>query len=109
MCLAIPGQVLEIQGEDPLSRLGKVSFSGIIKEVQLAFTPEARVDDYVLVHAGFAISVIDEGEAARVFGYLDELGEAVAENLPDPETEHRRARAIEPRATGETGPSPPPP
>jgi hydrogenase expression/formation protein HypC len=69
MCLAIPGQLLEIKGEDPLLR------SGLVKEINLAYTPEAKVDDYVLVHVGFAISVIDEAEAERVFGYLDEIGE----------------------------------
>jgi hydrogenase expression/formation protein HypC len=75
MCLAIPGQLLEIKGEDPLLRSGRVSFGGLVKEINLAYTPEAKVDDYVLVHVGFAISVIDEAEAERVFGYLDEIGE----------------------------------
>ena len=75
MCLAIPGQLLDIKGEDPLLRSGRVSFGGLIKEINLAYTPEAKVDDYVLVHVGFAISIIDEVEAERVFGYLDEIGE----------------------------------
>ncbi len=75
MCLAIPGQLLEIKGEDPLLRSGRVSFGGLVKEINLAYTPEAKVDDYVLVHVGFAISIIDEAEAERVFGYLDEIGE----------------------------------
>lgn len=75
MCLAIPGQLLQINGDDPLLRSGRVSFGGLVKEVSLAYTPEARVDDYVLVHVGFAISVIDEVEARRVFRYLDEIGE----------------------------------
>ena len=74
MCLAIPGQLLEIRGDDPLMRTGRVSFSGIIKEVHLACTPEARVHDYVLVHVGFAISVIDEPEAAKLVRTLVELG-----------------------------------
>ncbi len=73
MCLAIPGQLLEIKGEDPLLRSGRVSFGGMIKEINLAYTPEANVNDHVLVHVGFAISVIDEAEAKRVFRYLDEL------------------------------------
>jgi hydrogenase expression/formation protein HypC len=62
----------------PLTRLGKVDFGGIVKEVNLAFVPEAVVGDYVLVHVGFAISRVNEQEATRVFDYLreiDELGE----------------------------------
>ena len=75
MCLAIPGQLLGIKGDDPLMRSGRVSFGGLVKEINLAYTPDAKVDDYVLVHVGFAISIIDEVEAERVFSYLDELGE----------------------------------
>ena len=73
MCLAVPGQIVEIQGEDPLLRVARVRFGGIMKTVNLAYTPEARVEDYVLVHVGFAITVIDEAKANRVFAYLDEL------------------------------------
>ena len=75
MCLAIPGQLLDIKGDDPLMRSGRVSFGGIVKEINLAYTPEAKINDYVLVHVGFAISIIDEVEAERVFSYLDEIGE----------------------------------
>ena len=74
MCLAIPGQLLEIIGDDPLLRSGKVSFGGTVKEINLAFVPEARPEDFVLVHVGFAIGVIDEAEARRVSRYLDEIG-----------------------------------
>ena len=77
MCLAVPGQILTIEGEDVL-RLGRVNFGGIVKEVNLAYVPEARIGDYVVVHVGFAISVMDEHEATQVFEYLkqiDELGE----------------------------------
>jgi hydrogenase expression/formation protein HypC len=83
MCLAIPGKVLSIAGDDPLSRTGRVSFGGIVKEVNLAYTPEAGVGDYVIVHVGFAISTLDEAEAHRVFDYLremDELAELQAES-----------------------------
>jgi hydrogenase expression/formation protein HypC len=81
MCLAVPGRVVEIMdGADIAFRLGKVDFGGIRKEVNLAYTPEAEVGKYVLVHVGFAISVIDEEEAQRVFKYLEELG-AVKEEL----------------------------
>lgn len=76
MCLAIPGKLLEISGDDPLLRSGKVSFDGLVKEVNLAYTPEAEIDDYLLVHVGFAISVIDETAAQKVFQYLDEIESA---------------------------------
>ena len=75
MCLAVPGKILEIAGEDPYLRTGRVSFGGIIKQVSLACVPEARVGDYVLVHVGMALSVVDEQEAAEVFTYLKQMGE----------------------------------
>lgn len=78
MCLAVPGKILDIEGDDEMLRRGRVNFGGIVKEVNLGYTPEARVGDYVIVHVGFAISVVDEEEAERVFDYLremDELGE----------------------------------
>jgi hydrogenase expression/formation protein HypC len=75
MCLAVPGRVVEISDAgDVAFRRGKVDFGGIRKEVNLAYTPEAEVGKYVLVHVGFAISVIDEAEAQRTFKYLEELG-----------------------------------
>jgi hydrogenase expression/formation protein HypC len=73
MCLAVPGKVLSITDATSLMRPGKVSFGGIVKEVSLACVPEAQVGDYVLVHVGFAISRLDEQEAARVFAYLQQL------------------------------------
>ncbi|MCP5518717.1 MAG: HypC/HybG/HupF family hydrogenase formation chaperone [Verrucomicrobiales bacterium] len=79
MCLAVPGQVLSITDEtDELRRSGRVSFGGVVKEVNLAYVPEARVGDYVVVHVGFALSVVDEEEARQTLDYLrqiDELGE----------------------------------
>jgi hydrogenase expression/formation protein HypC len=75
MCLGVPGKVLETWENDTGMKMGRVSFGGIVKEVCLATTPEADIDDYVVVHVGFAISVIDEEEAERVFGYLEEMGE----------------------------------
>jgi len=81
MCLAVPGRVVEIiDGGDVAFRVGKVDFGGIRKEINLAYVPEAEVGKYVLVHVGFAISVIDEEEANRVFQYLEELG-ALKEEL----------------------------
>jgi hydrogenase expression/formation protein HypC len=73
MCLGVPGKLLEIHKQDDLP-MGKVEFGGILKEVCLAYTPEAQVGDYVLVHVGFAISRIDETEAQEIFGYLKEIG-----------------------------------
>ena len=74
MCLAVPGKIIEVSGSDT-SRMGTVSFGGIGKEACLAFVPEAKVGDYVLVHAGFAISVVDEAEALLTFEYLKKMGE----------------------------------
>ncbi len=58
-----------------MERAGKVNFGGITKEVNLAYVPEAKVGDYVIVHVGFAISIVDAEEAARVFEYLKEMNE----------------------------------
>ncbi len=75
MCLAVPGKIESINGGDSLSRTGRVNFGGLIKEVYLAYVPEARVGDYVIVHVGFAISVLNEREARRTLEYLDQLEE----------------------------------
>ncbi len=64
MCLAVPGKILSTSGED-FARMARVSFGGIIKEISLAYVPEAQEGSYVLVHVGFAISVMDEDEAMR--------------------------------------------
>ena len=74
MCLAVPGKVLSIEGED-IARVGRVNFGGIVKEVNLAYVPQAGIGDYVVVHVGFAISVMDEREATQVFEYLKQIGE----------------------------------
>ncbi len=81
MCLGIPGKVLEIHQENDLP-MGKVQFGGIIKEICLAYTPEAQVGDFVIVHVGFAISRIDEAEAEEIFTYLEEIGRAGAGDAP---------------------------
>lgn len=75
MCLAVPGKVLSINDAEPMMRTGRVSFGGVIREVNLAYTPEAKEGDYVIVHVGFAISTLDEKEATRVFDYLRDMGE----------------------------------
>ena len=75
MCLAVPGKIISIEGSDPIFRCGRVSFGGIVKQINLAYVPEAKIGDYVLVHVGFAISTIDEAEAEEVFEYLRQMGE----------------------------------
>ena len=75
MCLAVPGKILTIEGTDPVLRAGKVDFAGIQKRVNLSYVPEARIGDYVLVHVGFALSIVDEVEAVKVFEYLREMGD----------------------------------
>ena len=85
MCLAIPGQIQTITAElDETFRNGKVSFGGITREVNLSLVPEARVGDFVLVHVGAAISVVDEAEARETFRYLQQIGE-LDELAPDHE------------------------
>jgi hydrogenase expression/formation protein HypC len=81
MCLAVPGKILDISGDDPYLRIGRVSFAGIVKQVSLACVPEARVNDYVMVHVGMALSVVDEKEAAETLSYLKQMGE-LAELTP---------------------------
>jgi hydrogenase expression/formation protein HypC len=73
MCLAIPGKIVSIRGEDPLERTGKIDFGGIFKDASLAYVPEAVVGDYVIVHVGFALSRVDEAEAQKIFEYLKEM------------------------------------
>jgi len=75
MCLAIPGRITSISGDEPLSRVGKIDYGGVLKEASLAYVPEARVDEYVIVHVGFALSVVDPEEAKKVFEYLAEMQE----------------------------------
>lgn len=75
MCLAVPGKVIEIQGDDPFFRSARVSFSGVIKQVSLSCAPEAKLGDYVLVHVGVAISVVDPLEAEETLSYLRQMGE----------------------------------
>ena len=76
MCLAIPGKVISISGDDdPLTRIGKVDFSGVIKQASLAYVPEVQVGDYVIVHVGFALGKVDEEEAQKVFAYLKQMEE----------------------------------
>jgi hydrogenase expression/formation protein HypC len=82
MCLAIPGKIIEITDNDTIMRTGKVSFGGVVKDINLAYVPEAGGDDYVIVHAGFALSKLDEKEANEVFAYLKEIGDLEELNEP---------------------------
>jgi hydrogenase expression/formation protein HypC len=75
MCLGIPGKLAQTFQRDELP-MGKVDFGGVLKEVCLAYTPEAEVGQYVLVHVGFALSVIDEAEAQEIFSYVQQIAEA---------------------------------
>jgi hydrogenase expression/formation protein HypC len=72
MCLAVPGKIIERHEEHGLA-MGKVDFSGTVVPICLAYVPEAQVGEYVIVHAGFALNVIDEEEARKTFELLDEL------------------------------------
>ncbi len=75
MCLAIPGQILSIEEKGDFERIGKVSFSGIVKEINLTFTPQAKVGDWCLVHTGMAINILSEEEAKETLKYFQEIEE----------------------------------
>lgn len=84
MCLSIPGKLIAIdQVLDETFRTGKVSFDGVVKEVSLTLVPQAKVNDYVMVHVGAAISIVNEEEAKKTFDILKQLGEL--EDLEPPE------------------------
>ncbi len=85
MCLAVPGKIVSIEGDDPMLRSGRVDFAGVVKQVNLAYVPEAKVGDYVLVHVGFAINTVDEAEARQVFEYLREMGDLADLGSDEPE------------------------
>ena len=73
MCLAVPGKVESIEGTG-LAATGRVSFAGVRREVSLACVPEVKIGDFVMVHVGLALSIVDAEEARRVFEYLEEMG-----------------------------------
>lgn len=83
MCLAVPGKVVETYREHDVL-MAKVDFGGVSRRICLEHVPEARADDYVLVHVGFALSRIDEDEARRVFEYLEQMDQL--DELEDPPT-----------------------
>jgi len=73
MCLAVPGRIEEIRGDDELTRMARVSFGGVIRDISLAYTPEAKAGDYILAHVGFALETIDEAEAAKTLDLLRQI------------------------------------
>jgi hydrogenase expression/formation protein HypC len=77
MCLAIPGRILTTANSDPVMRIGRVDFGGVIKEVDLTFVPEADVGDYVVVHVGYALAKIDPDEARRTLALIAEASAIV--------------------------------
>jgi hydrogenase expression/formation protein HypC len=84
MCLAIPGKIIAIpEALDEVFRRAKVSFGGIVKDVDLTMAPEAKIGDYVLVHVGVAIGIVDEEEAQKTFEYLQQIGELDELEPPD--------------------------
>jgi hydrogenase expression/formation protein HypC len=74
MCLAVPGKITELREESGVA-LARVDFGGVARDACMAYLPEAAVGDYVLVHVGFAITRLDEEEAAKTLATLKELGE----------------------------------
>jgi hydrogenase expression/formation protein HypC len=74
MCLAVPGRVVEVLGTDPELRWAWVEFAGVRRQAALACVPDAAPGDYVLVHAGIALSRIDEAEARRVLEAIAAMG-----------------------------------
>jgi hydrogenase expression/formation protein HypC len=99
VCLGVPGKVLSVEENAQGMIMGTVSFAGVNKEICLAYVPEAKPDDYVIVHAGFAISIINEQEAAETFEILRRMGE-----LADLEDAGEGA----PGAAADSGPTLPP-
>lgn len=84
MCLGVPGRLEEIfQGDDPIFRTGKVSFGGTLRDISLAGVSDAKVGDWVIVHAGFALNKLNEEEACEVFEYLRKISEFGKEELGD--------------------------
>lgn len=73
MCLAVPGKIISIHDNELLLRMARVSFGGLIKQVSLAYVPEAVVGDYVIVHAGFALNILDRHEAEETLNYIQQL------------------------------------
>ncbi len=78
MCLAIPGRVIEVTEENGI-QMGRIDYAGTVNSACLAYVPEVKVGQYVIVHAGFALSIVDEEEAKRTLELFDEMTEKAAE------------------------------
>lgn len=96
MCLGVPGRVTKVETNELGMAMGTVDFGGITKEVCLAYVPDVKPGEYVIVHVGFALSRVSEEEAQRVFEALDQLGELDELDVPQP-------------GESRTGPADPPP
>jgi len=83
MCLGVPGEILEISGDEPFTRRARVSFAGVEIDICLAGVPDAQVGEFVIVHAGFALNRVNREEAEEVFGYLRRIAELGEEELGD--------------------------
>lgn len=84
MCLAIPGRIVNITDDSALTRSGRVSFGGVTMNVNLSTVPEAMVGDYVIVHAGLALSIVSSDEAAKTIDYLSQLESSLADAKDGP-------------------------
>lgn len=109
MCLAIPGKIISVvENKDGYMRTGKVNFSGIFKDINLEMVPDAKVNDYVLVHVGVALSIVDEEEATRSLEYLRQMGEldelynSTDESMTDEETAKQAGVLISKMNSGNT-------
>lgn len=93
MCLGVPGRVVDVWEDERGTTMGRVSFDGVVKEVCLAYTPDARPADYVIVHVGFAITRVDEAEAARLLEDLTAVARPeTGGNGEEADSAARRAR-----------------
>lgn len=96
MCLGVPGRVVEVYEQDGI-RMGRVDFGGITRDACLEYAPEVGVDSWVVIHVGFAISVVDEEEAARSYALLAEMGNLEDIDLPQ-DSDGVRAEHYKPKA-----------
>jgi len=85
MCLAIPGKIVAFHERDGI-RMGKIDYGGITRDACLEYIPDAVMGEYVMVHVGFAISKVDEQEAARTYKYLAEMDQLAEIEMPEPNT-----------------------
>jgi hydrogenase expression/formation protein HypC len=92
MCLGIPGQVVSLENAGGL-RMGKVRFGEIVRGACLEYVPEVVAGDYVIVHAGFAISRVDEEEAARTYQLLEEMGQLAELEQDEADAEYGREKS----------------